>query len=73
MHGCWRHADGDHMNCNPWEIRWPNQIDDPRCHICGTQSDKHAGACSATGLPPFSATPMSQKEDELIKMFGWRP
>ncbi len=60
-----------HWSCNPLLVRPTEEIDDPRCHICGTQTTEHGGACSAGGKPPFHATTMSQKEDELTRRYGW--
>lgn len=60
-----------HWHCNPLKVRPTEEIDDPRC-TCGAQEkDAHNGCCSAAGKPPFHATTMSHKEDELIRIFGW--
>lgn len=76
----WEHVDpsqsegwtkGSRWHCDPAKIRPTNEIDDPRCHICGTQTTAHAGVCSACGKPPFHATTMSAKESELTRIFGW--
>lgn len=62
---------GSKWHCDPQHIRPTEEIDDPRC-TCGTQEkDKHNGCCSAAGKPPFHATPLSSKEQELIGRFGW--
>lgn len=65
----WKH--GSHWHCDPHFIRPTDEIDDPRCHICGTQTTEHSMLCSAAGKPPFRATPLSNKEDELTRRFGW--
>jgi hypothetical protein len=62
---------GSHWHCDPHFIRPTNEIDDPRCHICGTQTTEHRHICSAGGKPPFHATTLSQKEEELTRRFGW--
>jgi len=62
---------GSKWHCDPAKIRPTNEIDDPRCHICGTQTTQHGGLCSAAGKPPFHATPLSNKETELTRRFGW--
>jgi hypothetical protein len=65
-----KHIVGSRWHCDPANLRPLTEIDEPRCHICGTQeAGKHAGVCSAAGKPPFRATPMSQKEDEVGR---WR-
>jgi hypothetical protein len=70
MRGRWRHKDKDELSCNFKQLRPDNEIDDPRCHVCSTQTDKHAEICSVGGKPRHYATPMSQKEDEIRKLFG---
>lgn len=65
MRGRWLHVDGDKWSCTKNLIRPPSEIDLPRCHVCGTQTNRHGGYCSVGGLPSFHATPMSQKEDEI--------
>lgn len=62
---------GSTWHCDPQHIRPTNEIDDPRCHICGTQTTEHGMVCSAAGKPPFHATPLSSKESELTRRFGW--
>ena len=66
-----QYVKGSHWHCDPAKIRPTNEIDDPRCHICGTQTTTHAGVCSACGKPPFHATTMSAKEEEITRIFGW--
>ncbi len=66
--GMWRHKAGN-LNCVKNLIR--PDIDPPRCHTCGTQTTTHASICSAAGKPTCRATPMSAKEDELQRRFGW--
>jgi hypothetical protein len=66
-----QYVKGSHWHCDPQFIRPTNEIDDPRCHICGTQTTAHAGVCSACGKPPFHATTMSAKEEEITRRFGW--
>ena len=62
---------GSKWHCDPAKLRPTGEIDDPRC-TCGTQEkDKHKGACSACGKPPYHATPFNNKEQELIGLFGW--
>src|SRR5208337_1360276 len=51
----------------------PQTLNQPRCHICGTQTMHHSNVCSAAGKPPYHATSLSQKEDELAWLFGWGP
>lgn len=68
MKGMWRHKEGN-LNCVKSLIR--PDIDPPRCHICGTQTTTHGLVCSAAGKPACHAIPMSAKEDELIRRFGW--
>ena len=62
--GRWRHRTGQDRCCL-YLIRPESEIDKPRCHVCGTQDDKHHGYCSAAGEPPYVATPFSQKEEEV--------
>jgi hypothetical protein len=68
MQGMWRHKDGN-LACVKSRVR--SDIDPPRCHICGTQTSTHGHLCSAAGKPGCHAKPMSAKEDELIRRFGW--
>jgi hypothetical protein len=68
---CQKYMNQSHWHCNPLKVRPTEEIDDPRC-TCGAQAaGDHNGCCSAAGKPPFHATTMSQKEDELIRIFGW--
>jgi hypothetical protein len=67
MKGMWRHESPDELYCDDLHLRPDNEIDDPRCH-CGTQTEKHASHCSAAGKPRYRATPMSQKEDEIMSL-----
>lgn len=67
----WEHLDGTY-NCDPAKIRPTAEIDDPRCGCCHVQTPPHNGACSAVGKPVHHATTMSAKEDELIRLFGWK-
>lgn len=73
----WRHRvpglNKDEVNCNPEKLRPDNEIDDPRCHICGTQTDQHRSVCSAGGKPRPRATSMSDKESEVRCAFGHPP
>lgn len=62
---------GSVWHCDPAKVRPTTEIDEPRCHICGTQTTEHGMVCSAAGKPPFHATTLSQKEAELIRRFGW--
>lgn len=62
------HIRGSHWHCDPQYIR--PDADRPRCHICGTQTNLHMGPCSAAGVPPFHATTMNQKEDQVERVFG---
>lgn len=66
-----RSMNGSHWYCNPLRIRPSDEIDEPRCHICSTQTNVHGGVCSAAGKPSYKATTMSQKEEELIRILGW--
>jgi len=66
-----KHMNGSRWSCNPLKVRPTDEIDNPRCHICGTQTTEHGMVCSAAGKPGFHATTMSQKEDELTRIFGW--
>lgn len=61
---------GSFWHCDPAKIR--KDIDPPRCHICGTQTSVHANICSAAGRPPYHATTMSQKEEEVSRVYGKR-
>jgi hypothetical protein len=70
MQGMWRHKDGN-LRCMQ-SLILPG-IDPPRCHICGTQTSTHGLVCSAAAKPACCAKPMSAKEDELIRRFGWTP
>jgi hypothetical protein len=72
----WEHVfptiEGNKHRCDPAKLRPTEEIDDPRCHVCGTQgAGKHGSFCSMAGKPPFRATPMSRKEEELQLQFGW--
>jgi hypothetical protein len=73
MQGQWLHKDNHSLTCKAEHIRPTNEIDDPRCHVCKTQTKKHRDICSFLSKPPFRATPFSEKEEELISLFGWRP
>lgn len=66
----WEHLDG-HYTCDIAKLRPTEEIDDPRCHICRTQTHQHDMVCSAGGKPTPCATTMSDKEHELTKIFGW--
>jgi hypothetical protein len=48
-----------------------DKLDSPRCGICHTQTNEHGRICSAAGIPRYSATPFSEKEDEIGEIFGW--
>lgn len=61
----WRHTNDDSWSCDPTKIR--ADIDLPHCHICGVRTPPHEMICSAGGPPPFHATPMSKKEEEVIR------
>lgn len=73
MRGMWLHIQGDAMDCDPNQLRPDSEIDDPRCHVCQTQTREHGTFCSCGGQPRHRATTMSEKESELIAMFGWNP
>jgi hypothetical protein len=62
---------GSTWHCDPAKVRPTTEIDEPRCHICGTQTTEHGMVCSAAGKPPYHATTLSQKEEELTRRFGW--
>ena len=65
---------GSTWHCDPARVRPTEEIDDPRCHGCETQeAEKHGMICSKVGKPPFHATPLSTKEEELRRRFGWHP
>lgn len=66
-----RFMNGSKWHCSPLHVRPTAWIDDPRCHICGTQTTEHGSVCSAAGKPGFHATTLSQKEEELTRRFGW--
>jgi hypothetical protein len=66
-----KHKRGSKWHCDPAKVRPTEQIDEPRCHICGTQTTEHGMVCSAAGKPPYKATTLSQKEEELVRIFGW--
>jgi hypothetical protein len=68
----WLHVTGDAWGCSKEKLRPTAEIDDPRC-TCHTQTNEHAGACSAAGKPPFRAMPMDAKEEELRRLYGWGP
>ena len=70
MAGRWLHKNGEYY-CSPEHIR--TDIDKPRCHVCRTQTKKHMIICSMAGEPRFKAKPFSEKEEELIDLFGWNP
>jgi hypothetical protein len=61
----WRHTSDDSWACDLNKIR--TDIDLPHCHVCGVRTPPHGGFCSVGGPPPFHATPMSQKEDEVTR------
>ena len=63
--GRWRHSDNDGLYCLVNFVRQKREIDPPRCPCCKTQTDKHLGFCSTGGVPPYRATPFSEKEEEL--------
>ena len=65
----WEHVDGG-WACVTSKLRPTAEIDDVRCD-CGTQSNEHNRFCSRRGKPSPYATPMSDKEQELINAFGW--
>lgn len=72
MRGQWRHKDTDDLLCVAKDVRPSGEIDLPRCHVCQAQSsESHQAHCSFRGVPQFRAMPMSDKEDELIRLFGW--
>jgi hypothetical protein len=72
MRGHWRHMDTDEIPCVAQHVRPSDEIDPPRCHVCKVQpGEGHKSHCSFRGIPQFTATPMSSKEDELISIFGW--
>jgi len=66
-----KYIKGSRWHCDPAKVRPASEIDDPRCHICGTQTDAHKDICSARGKPQFHATTMSAKEEEITRRFGW--
>ena len=76
-----KHINGSTWYCDPAAVeanierhkKLSKQLEIPRCHICGTQTTHHRGICSACGQPPYNATTMSRKEDELTHLFGWGP
>ena len=62
---------GSRWHCDPAKVRPTEEIDDPRCACCHTQTDKHGMVCSAAGKPPYRATTTDAKEDEIRGTFGW--
>jgi hypothetical protein len=64
------------IDCDPSKVRPVEEIDPPRCHICGAKTKHdHLGICSFHGDPViaygYTATTMDAKEAELVRYYGY--